>query len=365
VATRRRAGVFALIAAGGTGGHVYPGIALAQTLARRGVPAMALRFVTDRRTASSGMLRDGPFPFDVLPIAHGLARRFSPRNIVVVVAFARALVRSVILVHRYRPEVVVGFGSYAALPVVLAARLAHIPIVVHEQNTPPGVANRVAVRLGATAAVSLPDTPLRGAVLTGNAVRPAITALEREPQVPPLIAFVGASLGSARLNDTALGLYEQWRDRDDVAVCLVSGRRFHEQSAARLAAQRVPGDRLEFELLAYADDIGEIYRRAALVVTRAGGMIAEIAAAGVPSVLVPWPGAAERHQEANAAVFASAGASIVVPDQECDADRIAAVVGELLSEPARLADMSAAARSLARPDAAERLADMVESAAHG
>jgi len=268
-------------------------------------------------------------------------------------------------VKDHRPAIVVGVGGYASLPCLVAARWQGIPTVVHEQNAAPGLANRIAVRLGARAAVSLPGTPLPDAVVTGNPVRASVVAVERRPSAErPLVAVFGGSLGARRINEAAAGLYDLWRDRGDVAVRHVSGPAGFEAAAAALAGLRREGDRLEWTLRRYEDDMPGLYAATSIAVCRAGATtVAELAAAGVPSVLVPLPGAPGDHQTRNAEALVSAGAAILVPDAGCTGERLAAELEPLLADPARLEAMGAAARTLARPDAAGDLADLVESTA--
>jgi UDP-N-acetylglucosamine:LPS N-acetylglucosamine transferase len=238
-----------------------------------------------------------------------------------------------------------------------------VPAVVHEQNAAPGVANRIGVRLGARAAVSMPGTHLHRAVVTGNPIRPEIGAVARDPATPPLIVVFGGSLGARRLNDAALALTELWRDRDDVEVLLIAGRRDHERCVRRLSEDPTEG-RLRFQLVAYEEHMEAVYARATLVVARAGAVtVAELAATGTPAVLVPLPGAPHDHQTRNAETLVAAGAAVLVTDHELTGARLTAVVDELIGDPARVEAMSAAARTLARPDAAARVADLVEEAA--
>lgn len=355
---------FALLVAGGTGGHVYPAIAVADALVARGHRAETLRFVTDQRDVAREALDRTDYARDELPIAHGLERSGGAiRNVGVAVRAAHATATAARIVGRLRPRVVVGFGAYVALPVVVAARARRVPVVVHEQNGVPGLANRIAVRLGARAAVSLPGTAIAGATLTGYPVRPAVAAVERRPVTPPLLAFVGGSLGAGVLNRTALDLYARWRTRADVQIHHVTGHRFYEQCRDELAALRRTGDRLDYDLVDYEHDMAALYGRVAVVVARAGGSVADLAAAGVPSVLVPWSGAADDHQTANARAFSRVGAAIHVPETECDADRLAPVLDGLLRDADRRGAMARAARTLARPDAADAVAALAESVA--
>jgi undecaprenyldiphospho-muramoylpentapeptide beta-N-acetylglucosaminyltransferase len=359
--------VFALVAGGGTGGHVYPALALADALVARGHDRDAIRFLGARRGLEARAVPAAGYRIDLLP-ARGFQRGRSWRALVDNVRMAAGMLvavpRAVALVRRLRPAVVVGVGGYASLPGVLAARVTRTPVVVHEQNAVPGLANRLAVRLGACAAVSLPGTELAGAVVTGNPVRAGVAGVQRAGNEPALLGVVGGSLGSARLNDAALDLYDRWRARADVTVHHVAGTRHYDQAHDRLERLRRPKDALVYELVPYEDHMERVYGRAALAVCRAGAVtVAELAAAGVPSVLVPWPGAADDHQTGNARAMEAAGAAVVLPDAQCDGARLDAVAGALLADPGRLLLMSEAARAVARPDAADRLADLVEEAA--
>lgn len=359
--------VFALVTGGGTGGHVYPAIAVAQELVQRGHDRDSVRFVGAARGLEATAVPAAGFAIELLP-GRGIRRSIRPSaiwdNLGALVGACRAFVRAFRIVGRTRPRVVLGVGGFASLPCVVAARLRRVPAVVHEQNAAPGVANRIGVRLGARPAVSLPGTRLRGAVLTGNPIRPEIAGVTRNPVEPPLVVVFGGSLGARRINDAAVALAIQWRHRDDMAVVLVAGARDHERCERMLRDQRRADDRLAFELVAYEEHMEHLYARASLVVCRAGAVsVAELAATASPSVLVPLPDAPHDHQTRNAEAIVEADAGVLVPDGDLDGARLAAVIDELLGDRARLASMSQAARRLARPNAAGAVADLVEEVA--
>lgn len=359
--------VFALVTGGGTGGHVYPALAVAHELVRRGHPRSTIHFVGAQRGLEATAVPAAGFAIDLLP-GRGIRRSLRPAalraNAGALIGACRAFTRAFRLVGRLRPRVVLGVGGFASLPCVVAARLRRVPAVVHEQNAVPGLANRIGVRLGASAAVSLPDTRLRGAVVTGNPIRPEIASATRVPTTPALIAVFGGSLGARRLNEATLALYDRWRDRTDVAIVHVAGTREHEDCEARLTEHRRPADRLRYELVAYEEQMEGVYSTATVVVCRAGAVtVAELAATGTPAVLVPLPGAPHDHQTRNAEALVRTGAAVLVPDAELDGDRLADELQRLLADPARLDAMASAGRSMARPDAAARVADMVEQAA--
>ena len=353
-----------LISGGGTGGHVFPALALAEELVARGHARDAVRFVGAARGLEATAVPAAGFAIDLLP-GRGFERSTSAaamrRNLRTTYDTAVAFARAWALVGRLRPRVVVGVGAYASLPAVVAARARRIPVVVHESDAHPGLANRIAVRLGARAAVTLPGTPLRGAVVTGNPIRPAIASVERAPVAPPRIAVVGGSLGARSLNEAVLGCYDSWRDRTDLTIHHVTGTRDYEGCRTTLAAQRAAGDRLSYSLVPFEEHMEVVYTEATLVVSRSGGMTAELTTVGMPSVLVPLPGAPGDHQTANADALVAAGAAVKIPDAELDAARLAVELDALLADPARLTSMSAAARGLGRPDATARFADLVEA----
>ncbi len=352
---------FALVAAGGTGGHVFPAVAVAESLVTRGHAPSSIRFVTESRELSTKSIARAGFEFDVLPLQHGLRRRLSAENFRVLAQFVASLLVAWRLLRRHRPQIVIGFGAYVSLPVVVVARLRRVPVVVHEQNGHPGIANRIAVALGARPAVSLPGTPLRGAQVTGNPVRPAISAVHRNPQTPPLVVVTGGSLGSELLNTATLDLADRWATRRDVAIRHVTGTRFIDECVAARADRA--SALLDYSAVGFEHDMAALYSRAAVLVGRSGGMVAELCAAGVPSVLVPWSGATGDHQGANARILAEAGAAVVVPEAECGGEELARVLDTLLADPAALAAMSDAARGLGRPEAADAVATLVEATA--
>ena len=368
VSERVRTDVFAVVTGGGTGGHVYPALAVAEALVARGHDPAAIRFVGARRGLETTAVPAAGFHLDVLP-GRGLRRSLSAEalwaNAGALAGMTRAFPAAWRLLRRDRPRVVLGVGGYASLPCLVGARAARIPTVVHEQNAAPGAVNRLAVRLGARPAASLPGTALPGAVLTGNPVRRAVAEVVRRPDpAHPVVLVFGGSLGARTVNDAALGLYDAWRDRTDVSVVHIAGRRDYAACADALDGRRRPDDRLAYELVEYEEHLERRYAVATVALCRAGAVtVAELTVTGLPAVLVPLPGAPHDHQTRNAEALDDAGAARVVPDAEAAAPRVAAELDALLSAPARLDAMSAAAHALGRPDAADRVAALVEELA--
>lgn len=367
---------FVVVTGGGTGGHVYPALAVADELVRRGHPVDDVRFLGSARGMEAEMVPAAGYAIDLLP-GRGLLRRVSGAAVLQNLRTARdtvvALARALSVLRRTRPAVVFGVGGYAAAPGVVAARVLGIPVVVHEQNAAPGVVNRLAVALGARAAVSIPGTRLRGAVCTGNPVRASIAAggtvggttvgsdADDTDADRFRVGVFGGSLGAGRINDAVLDLAAVWSDRSDTAIRHVTGRRDYQRCMER--RPQPPTGSLRYERVPYEDDMPGLYRWADVVVTRAGAVtVAELAVAGEPAVVVPLPGAPSDHQTANGRALADAGAAVLLPDDRCDGNRLATEL-DALRDPDRRAAMAAAARGLARPEAAALVADLVEAVA--
>lgn len=374
---RRRTGrAWALIAGGGTGGHVVPAIAIGRALVERGHDPATIHFVGSERGMEGRLVPAAGFDLTVLP-GRGIARRLTVDNLGAAVGLVRAFLRAVVLVRRMRPAVTVAVGGYASAAAALASVLWRVPLVVAEQNAVPGLANRLAGRFAAASAVSFEATPLPRAVLTGNPVRPEIASADTGPEARAraraelglpvdalVVAVAGGSLGARSINRATLDLAARWADRSGTCVYHVVGRRDFEATAAARPEPVAGG--LDYRQIEFEDHMDLLLVAADVGVQRAGAStVAEVAAIGLPSVLVPLPGAPGDHQTHNARRLADAGGAVVVADGELDGARLAAELDGLLADPERRRAMSAAARRLARPDAADRVAALAEEHARG
>lgn len=359
------------MAGGGTAGHVLPAVAAAGALVARGHPAESVHFVGSSRGLEARLVPEAGHAVTLLP-GRGIARRLTADNVGAVVGLVRAMGRAFVLMARSRPAVVLAVGGYASVPCAAAAVVLRVPLVLHEQNAVPGLANRLAGRFARASAVSFEGTALPRAVVTGNPVRREVLAVDRSPAgrtaaraslgLPGdavVVAVFGGSLGARRLNEATFALVAAWSGRSGVAVRHAVGAREWATVSGRLP-EPAPGG-LVYRPVEYELDMPLLYAAADVVVGRAGGTtVAELAAVGLPSVLVPLPIAPNDHQTANAMALVRAGAAVVVPDAELTAERLAAELGALVDDPSRLAAMGEAARRTARPDAADRVADLVE-----
>jgi undecaprenyldiphospho-muramoylpentapeptide beta-N-acetylglucosaminyltransferase len=365
-----------VIAGGGTGGHLYPGLAVARELVERGHDPLTLRFVGARRGLEASTSALEGFPSTLLP-GRGLRRDLSARNLVAnsgaLAAEARAVAMAVRLFATWRPAVVLSLGGYASLPGVVAAKVWRVPLVVVNVDAVPGAVNRWASRVAAVSAVGVPGLHLPRAVYTGVPVRSTMSAVDRSdagrrrarqrlglPLEAVVVAVSGGSLGSLRVNQATAQLAELWADRSDVAIRHVVGRRDWDRFRAPFGQGRATGA-LAYQRVPYEEDMAGLYAAADVAVQRAGAnTVAELALAGVPSVLVPLPGAPGDHQGANARAMASTGGAVVVPDEQLDGSRLAQELEALMSGQGLLRRMGEAARALGRPDATATVASLVE-----
>ena len=371
-----RRGTWAVVAGGGTAGHVLPAIAIGRALVERGHPSSSIHFVGSRRGIEGRLVADAGFSVTVLP-GRGVARRLTFDNVAAVAGLVAAAVRAVVLLARMRPSVVISVGGYASVPCVIAAAVLRVPLVVAEQNAVPGSANRLAARLARAAAVSFEGTKLPRAVLTGNPLRREVLAVDRTPAgrslaraalgLPPdatVVAAFGGSLGALRINRAVLGLAHDWNARSGMAVRHVVGRRDWDEIGG--AAPRPVEGGLVYQQVCYEDRMDLLYAAADVAVCRAGATtVAELAAVGLPAILVPLAGAPGDHQTANALALQAAGAARLVPDAELTAARLEAELDGVLADAERLAEMGRAGRRIARPGAADAVAALAEECARG
>ena len=353
-----------LLAAGGTGGHLFPAEALGVELIRRG---LRVRLATDSRASRySGLFSKNTI--DLVPSA--TVRSRAPWSLAYTgLMLAAGTAVSLSLMRRLKPAAVVGFGGYPTLPPLLAARLFGVPGVIHEANAVLGRANRFLSTHVNAIATSLPgvldrDPALAGkTTIVGTPMRPGILAGAATKYVPPELTgpfrllVVGGSQGARVMADIVPGAIE--RLEPALWNRLVLTQQVREEDMARV---RAVYDRLKInaELAPFFSDLPARLASHDLVVSRSGaGTVAELAAIGRPSILVPLPGSIDQDQFANAGVLAQANGAIRIAQADFTPDRLAAEISALAAEPARLAAMAANARSVGRLDAAERLADLV------
>ena len=363
-----------VIAGGGTAGHVFPAVALADRLVADHGAVVA--FIGSSSGQEATLVPGAGYVF------HGIAA--APLRREVSVASAKAPFVAAGSIASCRPivtgaDAVVGMGGYASIPAVLAARRAHVPVVLHEQNAVPGLANRVLARVARSVGVSFADAaarfPKRVAVaVTGNPVRARVRsvpstraalageaweALDLDPDRLTVVVF-GGSQGALHVDQTIAGAIEGLADRSDLQLLVLAGRDKLDV-VDRAGSATMP---LRVRALAYLDRMELAYAVADLAVARAGATsIAEMSVCGIPSILIPYPHATEDHQTANARALVGAGAAELYPDVDLSAEGMARRILALVDDDARRIGMGERARAWSTPDADERLAALVLEAA--
>ena len=358
-----------VIAGGGTGGHLFPGIALAEELKARGHEIL---FVGTARGIEARVLPAQGWPLELIDVA-GIKRAGLVGALRGLGRVPRALWQSRRLLRRFGADLVVGVGGYASGPVVLTAALGGRPTAILEQNSIPGITNRILGKIVRRVYTSFAEAhrffPARKTRLVGNPVRAALRAAARAalqqgdaashkegaaPQQTRLLVC-GGSQGAHAVNELVAGALERLRaeGKSLPRVLHQTGARDREPIAARYAKAGIPVDVREF-----IDDMAGALADADVVVGRAGATtIAELTAFARPSLLIPFPFAADDHQRVNARALEQAGAAIVLDETTTSADALARALGPLLEDAALRARMSSAARGLGKPDAARDIAD--------
>lgn len=361
-----------VIAGGGTGGHLFPGVALADELARRGY---AITFVGTARGIEARVIPTTPYGLELIDVA-GLKRQGLAATLRSLFRLPLALLSALRILRRIRPVAVVGVGGYASGPLVLCAALTGIPSIVLEQNSIPGLTNKILGRFVRSVVTAFPQAgaffPSQKVVKLGNPIRAAIAgqaaSLSTESaaadagasQPRPLSLLVlGGSQGATAVNDLVAGAVEALGAescRALLRICHQTGEKDQARIAARYQALGLSTD--EARATAVIADMGSAYAACDLMVGRAGATtIAELTAIGRPALLIPFLQAADDHQTHNARFMADAGAAELLPQTTTTAAQLAERLRALGQDRARLATMAHSSRSLGRPDAAQRIAD--------
>jgi UDP-N-acetylglucosamine--N-acetylmuramyl-(pentapeptide) pyrophosphoryl-undecaprenol N-acetylglucosamine transferase len=348
-----------IITGGGTGGHLFPGIALAESLRQRH-PGCEILFIGTKRQLDRDTLAGLDFQQESIACmglkGMGLAHRLNS-----LISLPKAVLEACRIIRKFQPALVFGVGGYVTGPVLLAAKLLGIPACIHEQNAIPGLANRLTARFVNKVFVSIPGSypfPPAKTVVSGNPVRKEIHAAagRRQVQMPnrPLTFLVmGGSLGAHRVNMLMLEAAQRIRAKNPFPFRLIhqTGAADAEEVRAGYAAAGIVA-----EVSPFFKDMAAVYAQADLAVARAGATSsAELAVMGLPALLIPYPYAADDHQAANAAYYLAGNGAKMYREEELDGERLAVLLMELAADADTLALMGAAMKSMAAPDAAERI----------
>ena len=350
-----------LMAGGGTGGHIFPGIAIARELVER-VPRCEVLFVGTRRGLESKIVPAEGFRLLTIDSAGITGKRIVAR-LKGLALLPLSLVQSMRLIGRTKPSLVVGVGGYASGPVMAAAVLKRVPTLIHEQNYVPGATNRWMAPFVSKVVVTFEETVARlggRGVALGNPVRRDFALVKPRPSAgaPRRLLVFGGSQGSRALNKAMVealpGLAAM---RGALQITHQTGEAEHAAVEASYRAAGLKGE--DCEVRPFISGMSRAFEDADLIVCRSGATtVAELTAAGRPAVLIPFAGATHDHQTFNAHKLADAGAAVMIAERDLTGALLARTVQELLGDPGRLDRMARASRLLGRPDAAARIADL-------
>ncbi len=346
----------AILAGGGTGGHVIPAIAIAQELRRR--YAAEVLFIGTARGLENRLVPAAGFPLQLVKVG-ALNRVSLATRLKTIFDLPRAVLAARRMLVEFGPDVVIGVGGYASGPAMLAAIRRGVPTLAFEPNFVPGFANRVVAHFVSAAAVHFEETGhyFRNPVVTGVPVRPAFFQIPRKPHIPtsPTLLVFGGSQGARAINQSVIrSLPELMKRAPGLRIIHQTGERDYNEVRAAYEQTGIAA-----EISTFTDDMPGYFARADLVLCRSGAStVAEITAAGKPAIFVPFPLAADDHQRRNAEALEQAQAAVVLEETRLDEVWLVDTICALLEDPARLAKMGEAARAMAHPDAAKDIAEL-------
>jgi UDP-N-acetylglucosamine--N-acetylmuramyl-(pentapeptide) pyrophosphoryl-undecaprenol N-acetylglucosamine transferase len=368
---------FAVIAGGGTSGHVLPAIAIAESLVDAGIDLQEIYYTGAQRGIETELIPSFGIRYSFFDVV-GLQRNFSVKALRNNFAFLPRLLKArrsaVVLFKNELPKVVVSVGGYASLPAVLAARKLNIPIVVVSYDRIPGRSSKLTSRFAQATAVAFPSSELRRAIMTGAPVRRVIRNIDRVqdrsaarqrlgiPEGAFFIGVIGGSLGSLMLNNAVSEFVKEFKDDSQLALRHVVGPRFMKTYANPVAQSEVA---MTYQVVAYEENMADIYGSVDLLIGRGGaGTIADVAATGVPAILIPWKGAADDHQTANVRYLSENGAAILLPEEDVAKD-LPKIIRELQSDSKKLQQISARAFEIGELNRQGTIASVIQDVANG
>lgn len=352
-----------VLTGGGTGGHIYPALAIGREVSER-EPDSSLLYIGARRGLENRIVPQRGIAFEAIDIT-GFRRSLSWENVRTLVRFWQGVRRSKKLLKTFKPDAVVGTGGYVCGPVVYAASRLGIPTLIHEQNVVPGLTNKFLSRYVDAVAVSFGEsanyfTRCPDVVHAGNPVASAVLRADRDngftslslAAETPFVLVVGGSGGAKALNEAMAQAVPLLPQLPDVHFVFVTGERFYEETMARIQ-DKLPAVKDRLHVLPYIHNMPEVLSAASLVVSRAGAsFIAETTSIGVPSILIPSPNVTNNHQEANARSVADAGAGVMILERNLTGEVLFEHISAIMADASRRESMAGASRKLGMPQAA-------------
>lgn len=343
-----------LMMAGGTGGHVFPALAIAEALQTQGY---SIEWLGTSAGIEADLVPAAGIPLNTLTI-HGLRGNGRLGLLLAPVKIIRAIYQAIKIIRRIKPVAVVGLGGYATGPGGMAAVLSNIPLFIHEQNAFAGMTNRLLNRVTRHSMQAFPGA-LPKAVVTGNPVRQQLIDINRQQKVTSSslkVLVVGGSLGAVALNDTVLAAMQQLDTDKRPQLTHQAGKRNYVELKQRYLSAGVNA-----KVCAFIDDMAAAYTEADLIICRSGALtVSEVATVGIPAIFVPYPYAVDDHQTANAQFLVDAGAALICQQKDLTADYLVSCWQKFSDQPDLLQDMSQKARHVAKTDATQSVVRIIE-----
>jgi UDP-N-acetylglucosamine--N-acetylmuramyl-(pentapeptide) pyrophosphoryl-undecaprenol N-acetylglucosamine transferase len=360
-----------IMSGGGTGGHIYPAITIIRAIQQQ-VPSCEVLFIGTEQGLEADIIPKEGFDFQTIDV-RGFERRLSVTNLQTIIKTLGSVWQSRRLINQFKPDVVIGTGGYVCGPVLLAASMMGVPTMIQEQNVIPGITNKILSRFVKKIAVgyeeAIKNFSNQGNIfVSGNPIRPEVLSATREEGIAALgldsakrtILISGGSRGARSINQAMIDVYRQFAGRKDIQLLHVTGQSEYNGIVEKLKQCCIDTTKAgNIIIKPYLYNMPQALAVADIAIFRAGAVgLAELTARGIPSIIIPYPYAAENHQEFNARVMEQQGAAVVIRDAELNGSRLIATIHELISSPQKLDDMGIASKRLGCPQAAESIAKM-------
>ena len=359
-----------LITGGGTGGHIYPALSIANEIRDKDKTGNILYVGTEKGLESELVPKEG-FPFETIRVK-GMPRRINKESFIALKELLHGINDAKKIINDFKPDVVIGTGGYVCGPVVYMAKKKKIPALIHEQNAFPGITNKILSRYVDKVLVTFDEAkkyfkyPDR-VINVGNPIRKEIININKEEAYKtldidkdiPLILSFGGSGGQKKLNDAMYYFIKESIDRKDIQVIHVTGKRFYDEFVNKFKNDNIKLPK-NIRVYSYFYEIPEALNISSLVITSSGAItLAEISAVGVPSILIPKSYTAENHQEYNARAFSDRGASVLLLEKDLNNSEFSNTINRLIKDKGVLAKMTKASKALGKINAAERIVDII------
>ncbi|CAM2827815.1 undecaprenyldiphospho-muramoylpentapeptide beta-N-acetylglucosaminyltransferase [Paenibacillus sediminis] len=359
-----------VLTGGGTGGHIYPAVAIARQI-EADIPGTEFLYIGGKRGLESTLIPKENIPFESIDIT-GFRRKLSFDNVKTVMRFVKGVQTSKKLLQQFKPDIVIGTGGYVCGPVVYAASKLGIPTMIHEQNAIPGLTNKFLSRYVDTVAVSFEGSEssfpkARRVIYTGNprATTVRLASSERGfaslglPVNSQVVLVVGGSRGAKAINDAMIDMAPHLARLNRIQFVYVTGEGYYEKTKEQIR-EVLGGIPNHLHVLPYVHNMPEVLASTSLIVNRAGAsFLAEITSLGIPSILIPSPNVTNNHQEANARTLEKRGAAEVILEKNLSGETLFAAIEKIMTDPQRQIQMSNESRKLGKPDSAQLIVEEI------